>query len=256
MPLIKVDNENIFFSFNKSESDQNLLLIHGSGGDHTHWPEKLRNLSGINVYAIDLPGHGQSGGHGRKSVDDYADVTEAFVSAMNLSNVTLAGHSLGGAIVQCLALRHPEWLVRIILVGTGARLRVAPAILDGLLSDFKTTVDLVCDDAFGPTAWESLIQAGRKGFLKTGPEVIHGDYMACDQFDIMERIGEIAFPTLVVCGTADKLTPVKYSKYLCSHISGAEIAVIEDGGHIMGLEKPDEFTGRISRFLKGHKDFG
>ncbi|WP_207683633.1 alpha/beta fold hydrolase [Desulfonema magnum] len=182
----------------------------------------------------------------------------AFVSALNLSNVTLAGHSLGGAIVQCLALRSPEWLTRIILVGTGARLRVAPAILDGLSCDplpsvsdtsFKSAINIICDYAFGPSASPSLIQAAIEDFLKNRPEVFHGDYLACDQFDIMENIGQIRFPTLIISGAADTLTPVKYSEYLYTHIPEAEMSVIEEGGHMMGLEKPEEFTEKIKSFL-------
>lgn len=247
MPFINIDNENIFFSHKDSENGHNLLLIHGSGGNHTHWPEVLRELPG--VCAIDLPGHGQSGGNGRHCVDDYADVINAFVAELNLCNVTLAGHSLGGAIVQCLALRSPEWLERIILVGTGARLRVASAILDGILSHFEKTTDLICDYAFGPTASDELIQAGREGFLKTEPEVIHGDYSACNKFDIMDSVKEITLPTLIISATADKLTPVKYGEYLYRQISGSQISIIQEGGHMMGLERPSEFTESIRKFF-------
>ncbi len=171
----------------------------------------------------------------------------------------MAGHSLGGAIVQCLALGSPEWLARIILVGTGARLRVAPAILDRLSPDsspawetgFKSATDTICDYAFGPSASPSMIQAAREDFLKNSPEVFHGDYLACDQFDIMENVGKISLPALIISGGADSLTPVKYGEYLYNHIPEAEISVIEDGGHMMGLEKPEEFTERIRSFLFG-----
>jgi pimeloyl-ACP methyl ester carboxylesterase len=251
MPFVKVGEENIFFSKKDTGSNQNLLLIHGSGGDHMHWPYQVRHLPSINVFAIDLPGHGRSEGQGYSSVDAYADFTAAFVSALNLKKVTLAGHSLGGAIAQCLAFRVPDWLARIILLGTGARLRVAPAMLEGVLSDFQGAADLICEHAYGPDAPSSLVQAAREALLKVDPKVIHGDFSACDQFDVMEKIGEISLPTLVISGTADQMTPVKYGEYLYQHIPGSRFSVIENGGHMMGLEKPEAVAEYMADFLRG-----
>jgi pimeloyl-ACP methyl ester carboxylesterase len=85
--------------------------------------------------------------------------------------------------------------------------------------------------------------------LNTPPKVIHGDYNACNQFDIIEKVDEINLPALVISGTADKLTPVKYGDYLCKQIPGAQHNIIKDGGHYMALEKPEEFTELIDDFL-------
>ena len=249
MPFIKVANEKIFYSFKPSKQKKTLLAIHGSGGDHTSWPDTLRELRLANVYTLDLPGHGQSTGQGRDGVDAYADFIEAFAANLDLNDVTLIGHSLGGAIVQTLAVRAPGWLNSIVLVGTGARLKVHPDILDGLLSNFEATIDIVCQWAFGPTASKTLISEGREAMLKTPPEVVHGDYNACNQFDLMEKAAAINLPTLVISGGADDLTPVKYGDYLRNEIPGARQAVIKDAGHMMALEKPNEFTKIIVDFL-------
>jgi pimeloyl-ACP methyl ester carboxylesterase len=129
MPFVDVSDEKIFYSLNASDQDRVIMAIHGSGSDHTGWPDTLRDLPQASVYALDLPGHGQSSGDGRDNVDAYADFIETFVTTLDLENVTLIGHSLGGTIVQLLALRAPAWLTDIVLVGTGARLRVHPDIL-------------------------------------------------------------------------------------------------------------------------------
>ena len=249
MPFIDVADEKIFYLL--SSSDQNLIVlaIHGSGGDHTAWPEELRNLPGATVYAVDLPGHGRSSGKVLDNVEAYADFIDAFAAELNLDNVTLIGHSLGGAIGQMLAVRFPGWLTRIILVGTGARLRVHPDILDGLLSNFETAVDIICQFAYGPTASEALINSGRESFLNTPANVIHGDLNVCNQFDNMDNLSDINLPTLVVSGTADKLTPVKYGEYLCKNIPAAKHSIIKDAGHMMALEKPEEFVRCVTDFL-------
>jgi pimeloyl-ACP methyl ester carboxylesterase len=210
----------------------------------------LRNFSGANVYAIDLPSHGRSTGQGRKRADDYADVIESFVKTLDIGNVSLFGHSLGGAIVQSLALRRPQWLARIVLVGTGTRLRVTPTIHDGILSDPASTTDFIAQVAFGPSASEALVREFRESLISNDPTVTHGDFSACNHFDITEKVAEIAYPTLIVAGTADKMTPIKYGEYLHTQIPGARMLIIEDGGHMMALEKTEEFMAGVSDFLE------
>ena len=114
-----------------------LVLVHGAGGNLMHWPGALRRLPGHTVYALDLPGHGKSGGAGRAEIGAYADVVRGFAEALGLVPFVLAGHSMGGAIALEFALRYPARLAGLILVGTGAKLRVAPEILTGILDDLR-----------------------------------------------------------------------------------------------------------------------
>jgi len=228
---------------------RNLVLVHGAGGSHLDWPAPLRRLRGVNVYALDLPGHGRSEGTGRSSIAAYRDFLLAFLDSLGLETVVVVGHSMGGAIALDFALHYPDRLARLILVGSGARLRVAPAILTGILSDFEATVGLVCDYAFGPGATEQLRRLGRQRLLQTPPQVLHGDYAACDAFDVMERLGEVRCPTLAIGGTADRLTPPKYSVYLRDHIPGAELVLVDAAGHMVMLEKPEVVSRAISKFI-------
>lgn len=249
MPYIELGDERIYYSYGKSERDRNLLLIHGAGGDHLTWPWGLRRMPDANVYAIDLPGHGKSSGTGRQSIDAYADFIEAFASELELGNVTAFGHSMGGGIVQTLAVRSPGWMKRAVLVGTGAKLRVRRDIVDGMLSDFESAVNIVCEMAFGPAASELIVTAGRKALLNSNPNIIRNDYLACDRFDVMEAIKGISIPVLVVSGTVDRLTPVKYGEYLKNAIPGSEMLVLEGCGHMMMLEKPERFIQGVIPFL-------
>ncbi len=250
MPEINVNSEKIYYSHHDAGSEKNLILIHGSGGDHTHWSEALRELEGVNVYGLDLPGHGRSRGEAKLNVDAYADVIEKFVSELGLKNVVPAGHSLGGAIVLTLALRNLEWLSAIILVGTGARLRVAPAILEGLKSDDPIpAINLICDWAFGLDAPAPEVQRVRDIYLYTDPLVTYSDLFACENFDIMDQLKEISLPALILSGTMDRLTPVKYGKYLAEHLNNGVHVEIEGAGHMMALEKPDEMIKAIRGFL-------
>jgi len=223
--------------------------VHGAGGDHGHWPPELAELSSHEVYFLDLPGHGRSAGPPRDHVEAYADWLADWVAACGLQRVTLAGHSLGGAIVQTLALRHPPWLDAIILVGSGARLKVQPAIVDQLRTDPAATVELICQSLFGSAPLPEQVETERRRYRALDWRVLQADFTACSRFDVMERLGEITAPTLVVTGADDLLTPVKYSHYLAEHIPGARLVVVPAAGHLLPLERTAEFVTALQEFL-------
>jgi pimeloyl-ACP methyl ester carboxylesterase len=79
--------------------------------------------------------------------------------------------------------------------------------------------------------------------------VVHADFHACNNFDIMDRLGEIDVPTLVFCGTQDYLTPVKYSQYLVEHLPNAQLKLIEGAGHMVMLEYPLTMLAALRNFL-------
>jgi pimeloyl-ACP methyl ester carboxylesterase len=251
MPHTNVAGEKIFYFHHQGapEGQRTLVFIHGAGGSHLHWsPPQLRCLAGANTYALDLPGHGQSEGQGRTSVNAYADFVAAFLETLDLEQVTLVGHSMGGATALDFALRYPEKTAGLVLVGSGARLRVAPAILDGIHQDFDAAVRLICDYAFAPETSEQLKRASLRQMRQTDPDVLYGDFAACDAFDVMDRLGEIRCPTLAICGTADRLTPPKYSTYLRANIPGAQLILIEGAGHMVMLEQPEAVSQAIADF--------
>jgi pimeloyl-ACP methyl ester carboxylesterase len=251
MPYVTVAGERAFYALYQGDvrGKRNLVLVHGAGGSHLDWPAPLRRLREANVYDLDLPGHGRSEGTGRGSIAAYRDFLLTFLDALGLERVIAVGHSMGGAICLDFVLHYPDRLAGLILVGSGARLRVAPAILTGILSDFEATVDLVCDYAYGPSASEQLKRLGRRRLLETSPEVLHDDYAACDAFDVMERLGEVRCPTLIIGGTADRLTPPKYSIYLRDHIPAAELVLVDAAGHMVMLEKPEVVARAVSKFI-------
>jgi pimeloyl-ACP methyl ester carboxylesterase len=137
----------------------------------------------------------------------------------------------------------------LLLVATGARLRVAPAILEGIGSDFEGTVQLITRFAWSPDTAPPLTELGRQALREAGPDVLWADFMACDRFDVMERLGEIEVPTLVIAGSADQLTPVKYARFLNEHIPGVCLVTIEDAGHMVMLEQPAEVAKAVGEFL-------
>jgi pimeloyl-ACP methyl ester carboxylesterase len=173
----------------------------------------------------------------------------ALLDALEIKRAVLCGHSMGGAISQLCALEHPTRVAGLVLVGTGAKLRVAPAILEGILQDFSKTVALVAHWAYGPSVLQELKELSAQVMAELDPAVIHGDFLACDRFDIRQRLAEIQAPALVIGATADRMTPLKFSEYLAEKLLHATLEVIQDAGHMMALEKPELVGAAVGRFM-------
>ena len=238
-----------------SESGQKLpvVLIHGAGGTHLYWPSDVRRLAGYRVYALDLPGHGKSEGRGQQSIPAYGNAILDWMNGIGLHRVVFVGHSMGSAIALSLALDHPEHVLGLGLVGAGARLHVSPTLLESTSSQmtYQNAIDLIVSRSFGDQTSKQLVALAALRMAETRYSVLHGDLLACDVFDVTNRLTEIDLPTLVICGNQDKMTPKRYSQFLVDGISGAQIVIIPDAGHMVMLEKPKTVADALLNFLNG-----
>lgn len=226
-----------------------LLLVHGAGGSHLHWPAELRRLPGHPVIVPDLPGHGRSAGPGREAVDDYAAALVDLLDRLQLPRLVVGGHSMGGAVALAVALAHPYRVAALVLIGTGARLRVAPALLDLVKVDPPAAISIMVDWSFGPAAPDAVRFLGREALSAVDPAVLYADLLACDRFDIRHRLSEIDAPALVIGATEDRLTPPRFSEFLAEHLPHAHLHLLPDTGHMMALERPAEVAAAVGAFL-------
>ncbi len=223
-----------------------LLFIHGAGGNHKIWENQTKFF--INALAIDLPGHGV--GEGKKIIDEYVAEVKKFCDEKGLKNIVMIGNSMGGAIVQKFALDYPEYLKAIVLVCTGAKLRVTPIIFEAIKENHAQAVELIAEFVFSNKTANEIREKVMEEMRSISPNVIYGDFEACDKFNVLDRLKEIKVPTLVICGFEDQLTPVKYSEYLKNNIPNSKLEVIADAGHMVMLEKPEEFNEKLEKFIK------
>jgi pimeloyl-ACP methyl ester carboxylesterase len=227
-----------------------LVLVHGAGGSAELWQPQLDGLGdAAHLVAPDLPGHGPLGGPGGPSIAAYAEWLEAFLDALGTGRVVLAGHSMGGAVAQTLALARSERLAGLILVGTGARLRVLVRILELLRERPVEGLSLIRELSYAAGTPRERVAVADRVLREGAPLVTLGDLLACDRFDVRERLGDIRIPTLVVTGAEDRLTPLKYGRFLASAIPGARLVEVAGAGHFPQLEQPEAVNGAIREFL-------
>lgn len=221
-----------------------LLFVHGAGGSHFSWQLQLHHFK--DAHAVDLPGHPE--GSGFKTIRDYVEWVEQYIRKNDVKDVVLTGHSMGGAIAIDYALRNSD-LHGLVLVGTGARLRVRQDITDLILKDYEEASKLVARLSVAPNCEPVMVDGIAKEMLKVRAEVTYGDWMACNGFDRMSDVERIWAPTLVICGTDDRLTPPKYSQYLHEKIRNSKLVVIPNAGHSVMLEQHRAFNETVEVFL-------
>ncbi len=229
-----------------------VVFIHGSGGASVLWHAQVEALAdAMNTIALDLPGHGASGGGGMDSVGRYAEAVDAFISSLGVLRAVPCGLSLGGAIVLHLLLEKRGRYEAGILVNTGARLRVLPLIFETIEKDYRSYLEGAPRFSISEKTDPARIAPLMEATAACPPEVTLGDFRACDAFDVMGRLGEIEVPVLVFTASEDKMTPPKYGLYLADHIERSTLVNIEDAGHLSPMEQPEAVSRAIRDFVLG-----
>lgn len=229
-----------------------ILMIHGAGQSSLTWEyqvDELKKQSKFNLIILDLPGHGKSEGSGLSSIREYSGFIKDFTDTLGLENLILVGHSMGGGIVQVFTIDYPDTVYACVLVGTGARLRVAKETLEAVKNNYEAYYKIAPTRAFASSSPEELKKRFVEGIIRTPQSVLPQDFIACDEFDIMNEVEKIKVPTLIISATEDILTPVRYGEYLHNRIEGSKFHVIKDVGHFMMQEKADEFNRVLLEFL-------
>jgi pimeloyl-ACP methyl ester carboxylesterase len=229
-----------------------VLLLHGAGGSHLSWPPQTRRLSGQRVYTLDLPGHGKSEGVGRQDILEYSRVVFDFMKTLRLPSAVMVGFSMGSAIALSLGLQYRKRVIGLVLIGGGARMRVAPSTLElaSSPSTYLPAVETVIENSYSPNVDPHIKELAFQQMTETRQAVLYNDFLACDAFNAVEQVNKIHVPTLLITGSADRMMPPNRAEYLRDQIEGAQLRIVEGAGHMVMIERPDEVVELLTEFLE------
>ena len=237
-----------------SPANPTMLLIHGSAVSARSWTYQLQGLAhALRVVAVDLPGHGESEPIPEVTVASYANAVRRLLDELGTGPVFVAGHSLGGGVAQLFATRHPDMVKALVLVSTCAKLRPSNGserILHYLPWPIRHIVFLWMAGKilFGPGAPWRAVLLGMEELWRCAPDTIAKDAAAGMAMDLETAAQRLRVPTLIVCGSRDRLTPVALSRRLSELVSGSQLETLP-AGHMVPLEVPDALSERILAFV-------
>ena len=165
----------------------------------------------------------------------------------------LAGHSLGGAVIQDYYFKYPNDVTALILIGTGGRLRVRPSTLNLVKSDYQEYLTSIPAGAFYSKASKEIIKECIDDTSDIPPEVTYNDFRICDEFDTLQKTSTIQIPCLILCGKFDKMTPIKYSQFFHDKLENSEFKIFKRAGHMVMVEQPKKINRAIENFIKSLK---
>jgi pimeloyl-ACP methyl ester carboxylesterase len=273
MPFVSVKGAQLYY--HESGKGEPILLLPGLGLDHQYYRLALPRLSeSLHVHAIDPRGIGQSTKSPLPySVEAWADDFADAVDALGLGPLHILGTSLGGAMALALAVRAPERVRSLIVVGAFSELDRAAVMnfnLRARLIERLGMSDEVADYMGLWTMTREFVNSD-EGYaqMQKNQEIIRKNsselYMEfvrsvlawgrClpgqeGEAKFTEQLTSIVAPTLVIGSANDQLIPLELSKKIAETIPGAKLAVMLDGGHIPFVEKPNEVVDIVLNFLK------
>ena len=244
-----------------------VLLIHGAGDSAAVWEGQLAALADQHrLLALDLPGHGArltEPAHADHAAN-AAEVARALEVA-GMEHPVLVGHSMGGAVALTYALGSetggagsiPQGRLRgLVLVASGARLRMHPTFLEAARERAQAPPRAPLGEpvvpperCLGPNARPAVIDWLRTHSGQCTAQAVYADFRANNAFDVMDRLGEILVPTLVVGGAEDSMAPPKFVQFLADGIPNARLVLLPGVGHYPMLEQPEPFNHALADFL-------
>jgi pimeloyl-ACP methyl ester carboxylesterase len=248
-------------------SGPTVVLVHGLTGNRHDWAPIARRLlnEGFEIVAVEQRGHGDStrGTDGYGALRLAADLAQV-LSALDLRDVTLVGHSMGGMAAMAMVLEHPkvtaERVRKLVTVATtptlrDLRIKLGLHALSAEALHHFTRFDVRLRLGAG------LVAFGKEPSLELIDHVIESTGRCPDDvrrdatagligFHITEQLASIDLDTLVLAGTHDKLTPLRYNTMIADHIPRSRLEPIDGGGHMLILDRADRIAFLLAEFTR------
>jgi len=234
-----------------------VVFIHGAAMDHTVWilPARYFIRHGFNVLAVDLPGHGRSGGEALADITAMADWIAELLGAAGVGEAALVGHSMGSLAALETAARHPQLARSLTLLGTACPMPVAEQLLAAARDNRHDAIDMLTLWGYSRRAQQGgsetpgmWMVAGTMRLLeRAAPGVLFADLNACNEYRHgLASAAQVQCPTLLILGRDDVMTPPRRAMDVQRAIPDARMTVLENCGHIMTAEQPDRVLDALA----------
>jgi pimeloyl-ACP methyl ester carboxylesterase len=235
-----------------------IVFIHGAADSGAVWEKQAEFLAPRHdVLALDLPGHGvRLAEQPLETVAAMAQEVLSGAQTRGMARPVLVGHSMGGATALQLALDAPSSVAALVLVGTGAKLRIrdelverARQVAESAPPDQIVERIVTLSSAVSPSASLATREWLRQRIGQSTGRAVHADFRATSDYDQMARIAEIDLLTLIIAGEDDQWTPSKFQHYLAERIRRSRLVMLPNAGHYPFVEQADRFNDELERFL-------
>ncbi|MSO21051.1 MAG: alpha/beta fold hydrolase [Acidobacteria bacterium] len=236
-----------------------LVFIHGAGDSSAAWSLQTTHYAGNHrTLAINLPGHGaRLAETGNDRHEANADEICRLMDQASMARAVVVGHSMGGGVALTLALNHPARVRALVLVATGARLKMRPDFIEAAA---KTAAEfgnrkpahthiIPAAQMVHPDIPALVVRTLESMIGDASAQATYGDFQANNNFDVMARLPEIKVPTLVIGGDADKMAPENFCRFLADGITGARLEMLSPCGHYPQVEQEQAFHRALDAFL-------
>ena len=257
MPIARVNGIDIYYDTHGS--GEPVLLVHGLGSSTLDWQPQVEALAPhYQVITFDVRGHGRSSKpRQRYSVRLFAEDTAALVRSLGLAPVHVVGISMGGMVAFQLVVTEPDLVRSLVIVNSGPAMPVKTLAQRAMIWSRIAIVRLQGMRKMGEVLARRLLPkpehaALRRQFVErwsaNDPTAYLASLKALVNWSVMERLGGIACPTLILTADQD-YTPVDVKRAYMAMIPGAKLVVVDDARHMLPVERPEPFNEALLAFL-------
>ena len=233
-----------------------IVFLHGVGSDKSVWRPQLEHFRRERrAVAFDYPGYGDSDSAPEGTTrDDYAATVLAAMTELGIDRAHICGLSLGGVVAIAMHHAWPKRVASLILADTFAEHPDGKEIYERSVAasnDLRALAEARVDALLGQPADPSVRAEVVETMARIDPSAYRIGVEAVWLAEQRDRARRIAVPTLIICGTEDRVTPPALSNELLQLIPGAQMETIAGAGHLSNLERPDGFNLLVDAFVRG-----